>query len=290
MAQGEHQIEPARPMEWRKRRKIARGGWKDLAYVPRGRCQWNMTLAAQAYSLLRQRVARPDLNLWAAMHACPPSARYVELGPNALVLWHGTSALRAEKIRRVGLYPKKGVWATGEPMLAHSFARGRSTRFSAGSAVVVLLLDKEDIPVEFEMASEHDTLRFRSHVGPEYIEYVLWDDRIDFAGRKKATRPRPWGVARFKKTEGTWVPRSRPPVRFDRGQSYESLQQWLELSIRRILTALGSASALEVFSSLYATIDPADALSHEMILEALEGLCPRPRRRRGDVKQFSLGG
>ena len=82
-------------MEWRKRRKLARGGWKDLAYVPRGRCQWNMTLAAQAYSLLRQRVARPDLNLWAAMHACPPSARYVELGPNALVLWHGTSAERA---------------------------------------------------------------------------------------------------------------------------------------------------------------------------------------------------
>jgi hypothetical protein len=290
MAQGEHQIEPGGPVEWRKHRKLARGWSEDLAYLPRGRCQWNMTLAAQAYSLLRRRVARPDLNLWATMHACPPSARYVELGPSALVLWHGTSAVRAEKILQVGLYPKKGVWATAEPMLAHSFARGRSTRFSAGSAVIVLLLDKEDIPVEFEVASEPDTLRFRSHLGPEYIEYVLWDDGIDFAGLKKATRPRPWGVGRFKKAEGKWVPRSRPPVRFDAAQSYETCQQWLELSIRRILTALGSASALEVFSSLYATIDPADALSHEMILEALEGLCPRPRRRSGDIRHFSLGG
>jgi len=276
------------PPDWRKDRKLAGKGFADLEYLPRARAGWNATLAAYAYSVRRQADGQADLNLWAAMHARPTSARYEQYGRNALVLWHGTSAVRAEKIRRVGLFPRKGIWATTEPRLAHSFTRGRSTEYGAGSAMIVLVFDKENIDVPFEMASEHDTLRFRSPVGPEWIEYVLWDDRIEFLGKRKAASPKPWGVARFAKRHGKWVPQSRPPVRFDPEQTYDDLTGWLELGIRRVLKTLGAASAIEVFSSLYATIGPWEALEHGEILAALERLCGRPRQKRGGMKHFSL--
>lgn len=273
--------------DWRKDRKLARRGFRDLQYLPRSRTGWHATLAALAYSA-RRRVGRPDLNLWAAMHGCPPSRRYAELGGRALVLWHGTSSRRAEKIRQVGLFPKKGIWATAEPRLAHSFSRGRGTQYAAGSAMIVLVFDKTDIPVAFEMAREGDTLRFRSPLGPEWIEYILWDDRIEFLGRQKADAPRPWGKARFTKRRGKWAPRSRPPVRFDARHAYGDLAGWLELSVRRLLTALGSASAVEIFSSLYAMIDPWDALEHERIFEAIDRLCGPGRQTRLGARLFSL--
>jgi len=86
------------------------------------------------------------------------------------------------------------------------------------------------------------------------------------------------------------VPRSHPPVRLDNERSYSSLSQWLELSIRRVLTALGSAAAVEGFSSLYATIDPPGALPHEEIFEAMERLCGPPRPGGGRFRRFSLAG
>ena len=141
------------------------------------------------------------------------AAAGTELGRRALVLWHGTSAARAQRIRRVGLFPRKGVWATADPELTHSFCRGRADRHGAGSAVIVLLFDREDIPVAFEPARERDTLRFRSVLPPECIEYVLWEEWLEFVGSRCSRRPRQWGVCRFKKRHGRWVPRSRPPVR-----------------------------------------------------------------------------
>lgn len=272
-------------VRWRKNRRLLREGFKDLAYLPNGR--WSMTLSAAAYSARRQIAGRGDLNLWAIMHGCPASRRYAELGSGALVLWHGTSAVRADNIRQVGLFPKKGVWATAEPRLAHSFSRSRAGAFSAGSAVIVLVFDRGNIEVPFEMAGEPDTLRFRSLVGPEHIEYVVYDDRIDFLGQRRAAQPRPWGAARFKKAAGRWVPRSRPPVRFDSQSAYESLGEWLELAVRRVLTTLGSAAAIEVCSSLYATIEPPEALGHEDVLAALDRLCGPPKERQG-LRRFSL--
>ena len=97
--------------EWRKDRRLARDGYQDLEYLPRDRSGWNATLAAFAYSMRRRIAGRADLDLWAAMHGCRPSARYEQLGEDGLVLWHGTSAPQAEKIREVGLFRKRGVWA-----------------------------------------------------------------------------------------------------------------------------------------------------------------------------------
>ena len=268
--------------DWRRNRRLVRGGFKDLEYMPRSRTGWNATLAAYAYAVRRKVARAADLNLWATMHGCPASARYQELRQSALVLWHGTSAKRAERIREFGLFHKRGVWATFEPRIAHGFTRGRSSAYSAGSATVVILVDGSEVlpGVDYDQESA-EIVRFHTNVPPEWVEYVLWDDRVEFVGERKAHEPRPWGKARFKKKEGQWVPRSQPPVRFDGEHAYGALEEWLHLSIERIISTLGPSAPIEIFSSLYSTVDPWDALRHEDIFSALEEMCAPPRRRRG---------
>ncbi len=274
--------------DWPKNRRLVRDGVRSLEYLPRSRTGWNVTLAAYSYSVRRQVARACDLNQWAVMHGCPASARYRELGESALVLWHGTTARRAEQIERYGLFHKRGVWTTLEPKTAHGFSRSRGRAYGAGSAAVVLLLDGREVRpgVHYDVDTA-EVFRFHSALPAESIEYILWDDRIDFLGEQEVIQPKPWGVARFKKSSGRWVPLSRPPVRFDGGHTYDDLDGWLHLSIERILSALGSAATVEVFSTLYATIEPWEALPHEAIFGALERLCHPSRHRRG-VELFSL--
>jgi hypothetical protein len=153
---------------------------------------------------------------------------------------------------------------------------------------VVLLLDGREVRSGVHYDEETaEVFRFRSALPAGSIEYILWDDRIEFLGEQRARQPRPWGVARFKKKSGRWEPLSRPPVRFDGEHGYHDLEGWLRLSIERILSELGSAAAIEIFSTLYATINPWEALRHEAILEVLERLCRASRHRYG-VELFSL--
>jgi len=273
---------------WHKNRRLVRDGFRGLEYLPRSRTGWNATLAAYAYSVRRQVAGTCDLNQWAVMHGCPASARYRELGEGALVLWHGTTAMRAERIARYGLFHERGVWATLEPKIAHGFSRSRGREYRAGSAAVVLLLDGREVRsgVHYDVETA-EVFRFHLALPAESIEYILWDDRIEFLGEQRVKQPKPWGIARFKKKSGRWVPLSRPPVRFDGRHGYNDLEGWLHLSIERILSTLGSAAAIEIFSVLYATIDPWEALEHEVTFRALERLCHVSRRRRG-VKLFSL--
>jgi hypothetical protein len=160
------------------------------------------------------------------MHGCPASARYQKLGENALVLWHGTTARRAERIAQYGLFHKRGVWAALEPKIAHGFSRFRGRGYRAGSAAVVLLLGgreaRSGVHYEEETA---EVFRFHSALPAESVE--------------------------------------------------------------RVLSALGSAAAIEIFSTLYATIDPWEALRHQATFEALERLCRASRHRCG-VELFSL--
>jgi hypothetical protein len=274
--------------DWRRNRRLVRGGFRSLEYLPRSRTGWNATLAAYAFSVRRQVAGRCDLNQWAVMHGCPASARYEEMGEEALVLWHGTTARRAERIARYGLFHKRGVWATLEPKIAHGFSRYRARAYRAGSAAVVLLLDGRQVRSGVHYDEEAgEVLRFHAAVPAESVEYILWDDRIEFVGEEKIGQPKPSGVARFKMKSGRWVPLSQPPVRFDNGDSYDDLEGWIHLGIRRILSTLGSAAAIEIFSRLYATIDPWEALRHEAIFAALERLCRASRHRCG-VELFSL--
>lgn len=276
--------------DWRKNRKLVRDGFRSLEYLPRSRTGWNATLAAYAYSVRRQIAETCDLNQWAVMHGCPASARYRELGEHALVLWHGTTASRAERIARYGLFHKRGVWATSEPKIAHGFSRFRGRAYRAGSAAVVLLLDRREVKSGVHYDEETaEVLRFRAALPAESIAYILWDDRIEFAGGQSVRELKPWGVARFKKKKGRWVPLSRPPVRLDDANSYSDLEEWLKLSIGRTFSTLGHAAAVEIFSTLYATIEPWEALEHDQIFGALERLCHASRHRRG-TELFSMQG
>jgi hypothetical protein len=283
-----HPMAGERDVHWRKNRRLVRRGFKDLEYLPPSRARWNATLAAYAYSARRRTAHTVDLNQWAVMQGCPASSRYSELGEDALVLWHGTSAARAEKIATFGLFHKRGLWTTLEPRIAHGYSRSRAHQHQTGSATVLLLLDSREMrPGEDYDHESPEVFRFHSGLPPESVEYILWDDRIEFLGSQQARRPRPWGIARFKRREGQWVPRSQPPVRFDDQHRYHGIEAWLDLSVRRILSTLGSAASIEVFSSLYATLDPWEALTHEDIFRAMERQCDAPRHRRG-IKLFSL--
>jgi len=274
-------------VDWRKNARLVRKGFKDLEDLPAGRSAWNATLSALAFSVRRQLAGRADLNLWATMHGCAPSGRYEELGGDALVLWHGTSAKRAERIREFGLAHKRGVWAATEPRIAHGYTRGRARAFQAGSAMVVLVIDRNRWDGRATRESP-DIARFHQSIPPECIEYILWSDRIELLGKRKAPGPKPWGAARFKKHNGRWMPRSRPPVRLDARRSYSDLDGWLDASIRRIGQALKAPAAIEVFSSLYATIDPWRALEHRRIFDALERLAGPGRTARGGLRVFPL--
>ena len=272
--------------DWSPNQKLVRAGFQDLKYVPRS--GWNAKLAAYAYGARQQLSRFADLNLWATMHNAPASARYEELTEDALVLWHGTSAARAEKMAQFGLFHKQGLWTASEPRIAHGYTRGRSGAYRAGSATVVLVLERTT--VEEGVHYHHDSpeiFRFHSGIPREAIEYILWDDRVEFMGERQAKWPRRWGTARFKKADGRWHPRSQPPVRFDNEHTYDDKEGWLRFSIQRILSTLQSVLAVEVFSSLYATIAPWEVLTHEDIFSALENVCGAPRRR-GRYQQFSI--
>jgi hypothetical protein len=264
-------------MEWRKNHRLAGDGYPDLAYLPRTRAGWNATLAALAFGARREAHGPPDLNQWAAMHACPPSARYASLGGEALVLWHGTSAARARKIAEHGLFSKGGLWTTANPFIAHAYTRGRCDRFGAGSGMVVVVLDPGDVAegAHYRRESE-DIYRFHRGLPPDFVEYILYDDRVEFVGSGTARTPRPWRVAHFKKKAGQWIPRSQPPVRFDETREYATRDEWLDLSVLRIFETLELCAPVEVFSLLYATVRPWEALAHDLVFGALERLCDGP--------------
>ena len=273
---------------WQKNRKMVKRGYSDLVYLPRSKAGWNATLAALAFSQRLNRAGHADLNEWAVMHGAPGSSRYAELGESALVLWHGTSDERARRIGEVGLFHKRGMWATSEPRIAHGYTRWRTRQYGVGSATVVLVLDRSEIEEGVHYSHDSEVIyRFHSGVDSHHIQYIIWGDHLEFRGDERAAEPSPWGRGRFKRQGGKWVPLSRPPVRLDEGSRYADFDEWLTQSITRILRRLGEATAVEVFSSLYATLDPWRALEHESILTRLEELCAGRRNIGGSIR-FSL--
>jgi len=75
---------PDAETDWQKNQRLLRAGFPDLAYVPKGRSGWNMTLAALAYSARRNLAGSADLFVidkheWSGRGAVaagiPPSCR-----------------------------------------------------------------------------------------------------------------------------------------------------------------------------------------------------------------------
>ena len=272
-------------MSWKKNKRLVSQGYRDLQYLPKGRSAWDFTLACLAYAARMAAEHRsPELGASAARHGVPASGRCQELGSDALVLWHGTSRLRAEKIQEHGLFHKRGLWTTLDPALAHSFCRSRSERFGIEGAVVCLVLDQTTSVegLDFDIEGRGDIYRFRHGLPSDVVEYVLMHEAIRFTDRARTRFPAPWPGGKFKRQSGTWAPVQRAPVRYSETADCSTLLDFVLLCLGRLLTELTEVSALEVFSTLYAAVDPQDALTHSDILSLIEERC-EPARHHGLV-------
>ena len=268
-------------MTWRKNRRLAAGGLKDLEYVPADRHAWDCTLAALAFGVRREIERRPpDLNAWAVRHGAPASARYEAIGRDAWVLWHGTTRPRAERIVEHGLFHFKGLWTTFQPRIAHGFCRGRSDRYGPPGAMVCLVLDRGELTEghDFDIEGAGDVVRFHGRLGPEVVEYVLFSDEVRFTREERARSPQPWRTGRFKRQSGVWAPVQQPPVRYSETEAYSSVGEFVQLTALRLFADLGAVAAIELFSTLYALMRPWDALAHEDVMAILGEQCESRRQ------------
>ena len=275
-------------MSWRKNRKLASEGFRDLQYLPRERTGWDCTLASLAFGARAAIEGRaPDLNRWAARLGAPPSGYYAETGSDALVLWHGTSRERADKIREHGLFHKRGLWTTTDPQISHSFCRSRSERFGTDGAVLCLVIDRREIEEgrDYDLEGGGDIYRFRGGLPPEAVEYVLVHEAICFVGPLRGNDPAPWPGARFKRQSGKWAPVQAIPVRYSGSETYSTLAEFMELCVDRLLDELGEVTALDVFATLYAAVAPWRALPHEAAFDLIEEKCV-PHRHRSKFQTF----
>ncbi len=279
-------------MAWKRNKKLVREGFRDLEHLPPGRSEWDATLACLAFGM-RMDIERrpPDLNAWAARHGVPGSGRYEEFGPDALVLWHGTSSERAEKIAEHGLFHKKGVWTALHPSMPHSFCRGRSERFGVDGAVVCLVFDGAQLAEggNYDIEGKGNVYRFHHGLPPKVVEYVLVHEGISFVGERRTRGLRPWPAARFKKRSGRWLPVQKPPVRHGESRSYSSSREFAGICADRLLEELGELTALEVFSCVYSCAAPRDAVEHQDLFDIIEEKCV-PHRQRGKWQTFRARG
>ena len=269
-------------MPWSRNKALLEEGLRDLAYVPRGRCDWDCTLCCLAFGARLELARSADLASWAVRHGVPASKRYVELAGNALVLWHGTSRQRAQKIVEHGLFSKRGVWAAANPALPHGFCRCRSEQFSTEGAVVCIVLDRREViegrHYEYEGGS-HDVYRFHQPIGSDAVQYLLTHEQVSFTGTQRARHPAPWPTSRFKRTGGRWVPRQQAPVRYGEQTAYSTPREFASLVISRLLQEQGSLAPIEAFSAVYSAVRPWDVIEHDQILQLLDGQCGKPTSR-----------
>ena len=270
-------------MPWTKNRRMIADGWRDLEYLPKGRCAWHCTLAAPAYraDLLPGRL-QTGLNAWAARHGLPAGGAFTDIGPEALVLWHGTSLQRSRQILQHGLFHKRGLWTTFDPAMAHSYCRWRSSQYDTEGAVVCLVLDPDTITegVDYSTEATGRILRFHHRLPADAVQYVLEPEDIRFTGAERDRNLSPWPRARFKRQGGHWAPVQKSPARYSETESYSTVEQFAKLCLCRLLQEVGVTTAMEVFSVLYALISPWSALSHDAVFRLVEQMCAPGRRRR----------
>ena len=277
-------------MEWKKNKKILSAGWRDLEYLPPGKCDWNHTLAALSFGCRKDlQGGKANLNEWATRHGVPASSRYASLGEDAIVLWHGTSRERAEKITSHGLFHKRGLWTTLSPSTAHGYCRRRSTSFDTDGAMVCIVVDPAEIEegVDYNVEVPGNVYRFHHGLPKKCVEYILLGDQIQFTGISHVPAPSPWMRCRCHRKGGRWVPIRQIPIRFSEGQEFSSIDEFVLLCISRLLKQCGIITAVEVFSILYALLRPERVLSHVQIFALLETIA-LPLKRDGRWLTYQL--
>jgi hypothetical protein len=77
----------------------------------------------------------------------------------------------------------------------------------------------------------------------------------------------------------------KPPVRYSDAAAYTSATEFAALCIDRLLLELGEITALEMFSTVYSTIDPWEAIAHSELLDLVDRKCV-PHRHRNKWQTF----
>jgi hypothetical protein len=268
-------------MAWKRRKKVLTRSFPDLEFVPPGRSAWDCTLSCLAYGMrMDMPGAVPDLNAWATRHGVPGSESYARLRDAAMVLWHGTSRERADKIVEHGLFHKKGLWTARHPAVPHMFCRRRSEHSGTEGAVVCLVLDKSQLleGLDYEVEPNENVVRFQHGLPPEVVEYVLVREEIRFVGTERASDLGPWPKARFKRYSGQWRPVQKAPVRFSESESFSTLTDYERLCISKLLRELNAVTPLEVLSVLFSLVDPWESLRHDDIVDMLHSMSSLIRR------------
>jgi hypothetical protein len=249
------------------------------------RGHWDLTLIARCYECLKSRFGELDLNEFATLFGAAPSALHARTRGRNLVLWHGTSVARAEKILEHGFAHFKGVWMDEQTGIPFAFAQDRARQFDAKPAICVSVIDldlfREGQDFYWE-AGEHVVV-FRHEVPPWVVQYLITSQGIRFVGETRAQGPAIQPRVRFVKRDGGWAVPSQNPVLFRGKEPFRTTGEWLPLFCRHYLTTYGEADPVEIFTAVYASIHPQEAISRKDMLGCLVAHCAGVGGRRALV-------
>jgi len=247
---------------------------------PKGK--WDFLHIAEAYAVRQQRRADCSLNDFAVEHGALASPLYEETKERNLVLWHGTTLERAEKILEHGFFHCKGVWMAVKTSTPLSFAQNRAREFDGRPAILVSVIDLDRYREGVHFEGRWRETRFTDDVPPEVVQYLLTDREFRYVGTGRVRGYELPTKASFARKDGEWVVPTRNPATFDArlGLAYTTVGEWLDLKLGRFFAEQRRATALEAFCAVYANCQPAEAIGREEVAGWLMSECGTAGRSR----------
>jgi hypothetical protein len=252
----------------------------ELLRGPKG--EWDFLRIAEAYAARQQRRADSSLNDFAVEHGALASPLYEETKEHNLVLWHGTSLERAEKILEHGFFHCKGVWMAVKTSTPLSFARNRAGQSEGRPAILVSVIDLDRYREGLHFEGRWSETRFRDDVPPDVVQYLLTDREFRYVGAGRVRGYELPTKASFARKDGQWVVPTRNPATFDArlGLTYTTVAEWLDLKLGRFFAEQRRATVLEAFCAVYANCHPSEAIGREEVAGWLMGECETASRSR----------
>ncbi len=244
--------------------------------------EWDFLHIAEAYAARQQRRADCSLNDFAVEHGALASPLYEETKERNLVLWHGTSLERAEKILEHGFFHCKGVWMAVKTSTPLSFARNRAREFDGRPAILVSVIDLDRYREGVDFEARGREARFTDDVPPDVVQYLLTDREFRYVGTGRVRGYELPTKASFARRDGRWVVPTQNPATFDArlGLTYTTVGEWLDLKLGRFFAEQPRATALEAFCAVYANCQPAEAIGREEVAGWLMSECETAGRGR----------
>ncbi len=252
----------------------------ELLRGPKG--EWDFLHIAEAYAARQQRGADSSLSDFAVEHGALASPLYEETRERNLVLWHGTSLERAERILEHGFFHCKGVWMAVRTSTPLSFARNRAREFDGRPAILVSVIDLDRYREGEHFEERRSETRFTDDVPPDVVQYLLTDREFRYVGRGRVRGYELPAKPGFTRKDGRWIVPTRNPATFDArlGLTYRTVGEWLDLKLGRFFAEQRRATALEAFCVVYANCLPTEAIGREEVAGWLMRECGTAGRSR----------